>query len=55
MTFLLRLAMVAALAVTAFAARPALAWGDYGHRVIAQIAEANVSPKVRARRVPKSM
>jgi len=49
MTLLVRLAMVAALAVTAFAARPALAWGDYGHRVIAQIAEANVSPKVRAR------
>ncbi|MDK2758953.1 MAG: S1/P1 nuclease [Blastomonas fulva] len=28
---------------------PALAWGDYGHRTIAQIAEANISPKAKAR------
>lgn len=49
MTRLTRLFLVAALVVTASAARPALAWGDYGHRVIAQIAEANVSPRVRAR------
>lgn len=46
---LIRLLLVASLAITTLSARPALAWGDYGHRVIAQIAEANVSPKVRAR------
>ncbi|WAC23773.1 S1/P1 nuclease [Blastomonas sp. SL216] len=49
MTRLIRLVLVAALAMTALAVRPALAWGDYGHRTIAAIAEANVSPKVRAR------
>lgn len=49
MTRLIRLVLVAALAMTAFAARPAMAWGDYGHRTIAAIAQANVSPKVRAR------
>lgn len=30
-------------------ATPALAWGDFGHRTIAQIAEANLSPRARAR------
>jgi hypothetical protein len=28
---------------------PALAWGEYGHRTIAQLAEANLSPKAKAR------
>lgn len=28
---------------------PALAWGEFGHRTIAQIAEANISPQAKAR------
>lgn len=28
---------------------PALAWGEYGHRTIAQIAETNISPKAKSR------
>jgi hypothetical protein len=27
---------------------PALAWGEYGHRTIAQIAETNISPKAKS-------
>lgn len=43
--------LLAALALLAFvpAAAPALAWGDYAHRQTATIAEANVSPEVRAK------
>lgn len=41
---LARLLMIALLALPA----PALAWGDYGHRITAAIAEANLSPKARA-------
>lgn len=28
---------------------PAMAWGEYGHRTIAQIAETNISPKAKSR------
>lgn len=40
---------VAALiaAVTVFAARPALAWGEFGHHTTASIAWANVTPETR--------
>lgn len=43
--------LVAALALLAsvMASAPALAWGDYAHRQTATIAEANVSPQVRAK------
>lgn len=43
--------LVAALALLAsvMAPTPALAWGDYAHRQTATIAEANVSPQVRAK------
>jgi len=41
---------VLALAVLlAFVPVPAMAWGDYAHRQTARIAEANVSPEVRAK------
>ncbi len=42
--FLTVLFSLAALLV----ARPALAWGEYGHRTTAAIALANISPKARA-------
>lgn len=35
-------------ALLALSARPALAWGDFGHRTTAAIAMANMSPKARA-------
>ncbi len=40
--------LAAAAAVLAFSAQPALAWGDLGHRTIANIALANVSAKSKA-------
>lgn len=43
-----RLAALAAALLLAWA-NPALAWGEYGHRTVAAIAEANVSPVTRAR------
>ncbi|WP_017670296.1 S1/P1 nuclease [Blastomonas sp. AAP53] len=42
---LARLCLIILLALPA----PALAWGEYGHKTIAQIAEANISPKAKAR------
>ena len=42
--------LLAALALlVALAPVPAMAWGDYAHRQTATIAEANVSPEVRAK------
>ena len=44
-----RLAIVLALLGMGFGfARPALAWGEQGHRLIADIAQANVSPRTAA-------
>lgn len=40
----LALTLLAPFCLTA----PAFAWGDYGHRTIARIAEANLSPRARA-------
>ncbi|WP_229736726.1 S1/P1 nuclease [Blastomonas aquatica] len=37
--------LIALLALPA----PALAWGEYGHKTIASIAETNISPKAKAR------
>lgn len=42
---LARLLLIALLALPA----PALAWGEYGHRTIASIAEANLSARAKAR------
>lgn len=42
---LARLLLILFLALPA----PAFAWGDYGHRTIARIAEANLSPRAKAR------
>jgi len=41
------IAMLAAL--LALAPQPVLAWGEYAHRQTARVAEANVSPEVRAK------
>jgi hypothetical protein len=40
---------LAALVLLALVPAPASAWGDYAHRQTASIAEANVSPEVRAK------
>jgi len=41
--------LAAALALFALLPAPASAWGDYAHRQTARVAEANVSPEVRAK------
>ncbi len=46
--FPLRALIAATLAFTLGSAQPALAWGDVGHRTIAAIALANVSPATAA-------
>ena len=46
---LLGLLALALTALLALAPVPALAWGEYAHRQTATIAEANVSPEVRAK------
>ena len=45
----MRAAIAALLAVLALMPAPASAWGAYAHRKTATIAEANVSPEVRAK------
>lgn len=42
---LTRLLLIVLLALPA----PAFAWGEFGHRTIAQIAEANISPRAKVR------
>ena len=49
MIFHFRVFALMALLACSLASRPALAWGDFGHRTIASIAEANLSPKAKAR------
>ena len=44
----LPVSLVFAVALACGAAQPALAWGALGHRTIAGIAEANVTPRTRA-------
>ena len=41
-------AMLLALALWLGLAQPALAWGERGHRVIAEIAQANIAPRTAA-------
>ena len=44
----LRLMLGLALALCLGVTRPALAWGEQGHRLVAEIAQANVSPRTAA-------
>ena len=44
----MRWIVVMIAAVAALAARPALAWGEFGHHSTASIAWANISPQTRA-------
>ena len=46
---MIRIFWILAAAVTLLTASPAMAWGEYGHRTIANIADANISPATRAR------
>lgn len=45
----MRLLLAAVLSLLALLPAPASAWGDYAHRQTARVAEANVSPDVRAK------
>lgn len=44
-------ALLAACAALALGARPAYAWDDFGHRLVARIAWENMTPQARARAV----
>lgn len=46
---LARALLYLALAAFGLGASPALAWGEYGHRTIAQMAEANISERAKTR------
>lgn len=46
---MIRALLAAFAALLALLPAPVLAWGDYAHRQTARVAEANVSPQVRAR------
>jgi hypothetical protein len=43
--------LFAVFATVALSVRPAHAWDDFGHRVVARIAWANMTPQVRARAI----
>jgi S1/P1 Nuclease len=43
--------LIAGLATVVLSARPAHAWDDFGHRVVARIAWANMTPQARARAI----
>jgi hypothetical protein len=43
--------LLAALAGVVLGTRPAYAWDDFGHRVVARIAWANMTPEARARAI----
>ena len=46
-----RLTLLAALAALLLGTRPAYAWDDFGHRVVARIAWENMTPQARARAI----
>jgi hypothetical protein len=43
--------LIAALATVALSVRPAYAWDDFGHRVVARIAWENMTPQARTRAI----